>query len=81
MTIPDRDLYTAAALLIREHGEEAHSIATNRAEELKAQGDEAACGVHANLCGRQNSSGSRASVIASTMSAISPGAAGSPEVS
>ena len=39
--IPDRDLYTAAAMLIREHGEEAHSIATNRAEELKAQGDEA----------------------------------------
>ena len=34
-TIPDRDLY-AAAMLIRKHGEEAHSIATNRAEELKA---------------------------------------------
>ena len=39
--IPDRDLYTAAAMLIREHGVEAHNIATNRAEELKAQGDEA----------------------------------------
>ena len=38
--IPDRDLYAAAAMLIREHGEEAHSIATNRAEELKAAGDE-----------------------------------------
>ena len=41
MTISDRDLYAAAAMLIREHGEEAHSIATNRAEELKATGDEA----------------------------------------
>ena len=40
MTIPDRDLYTAAALLIREHGEEARSLATNRADELRAQGDE-----------------------------------------
>ena len=39
--ILDRDLYAAAAMLIREHGEEAHSIATNRAEELQAQGDEA----------------------------------------
>ena len=39
--IPDRDLYAAAAMLIREHGEEAQSIATNRAEELKAAGDEA----------------------------------------
>ena len=38
--VPDRDLYAAAAMLIREHGEEAHSIATNRAEELKAAGDE-----------------------------------------
>ena len=41
MTIPDRDLYAAAAMLIREHGEEAHSIATNRADELKTAGDEA----------------------------------------
>ena len=41
MAIPDRDLYTAAALLIREHGSEAHSIARNRAEELNATGDEA----------------------------------------
>ena len=39
--IPDRELYAAAAMLIRKHGEEAHSIAANRAEELKAQGDEA----------------------------------------
>ncbi len=36
-----RDIYASAALLIREHGSEAHSIATNRAEELKAAGDEA----------------------------------------
>ena len=39
--IPDRDIYASASLLIREHGEEAHSIARNRAEELKAAGDEA----------------------------------------
>ena len=39
--IPDRDLYAAAALLIRKHGSEAHSIARNRAEKLKAAGDEA----------------------------------------
>ena len=39
--ISDRDIYASAALLIREHGSEAHSIATNRAEELKAAGDEA----------------------------------------
>ena len=38
--IPDRDLYAAAAMLIREHGSEAQSIARNRAEELKAVGDE-----------------------------------------
>ena len=41
MTVSDSDIYAAAALLIREHGEEAHSIARNRAEELKAAGDEA----------------------------------------
>ena len=41
MTVSGRDIYAAAAtLLIREHGSEAHSIATNRAEELKAAGDE-----------------------------------------
>ena len=28
-------------MLMREYGEEAHSIARNRAEELKAAGDEA----------------------------------------
>ncbi len=39
--VPDRDLYTAAALLIREHEEKTHSIAENRAAELKAAGDEA----------------------------------------
>ncbi len=39
--ISNRDLYAAAALLIREHGEDARSIARNRAEELKAAGDEA----------------------------------------
>ena len=37
--ISNRDLYAAAALLIREHGEEARSIASNRAEEPR--GDEA----------------------------------------
>ena len=31
----------AGAVLIRLHGSEAHSTATNRAEEFKAQGDEA----------------------------------------
>ena len=41
MTIPGRDLYTAAAMLIRAYGEEAHSIARNRAEELKVAGAEA----------------------------------------
>ncbi len=39
--VSGRDIYTAAALLIRKHGEEAQSIARNRAEELKAAGDEA----------------------------------------
>ncbi len=39
--IPDRDIYASAAMLIREHGSEAHGIAENRAEELKAAGDEA----------------------------------------
>ena len=39
--ISDRDLYAAAAMLIREHGDEARSIARNRAKELKAAGDEA----------------------------------------
>ena len=39
--IAGRDIYTAAALLIRKHSSEAHSIARNRAEELKATGDEA----------------------------------------
>ncbi len=39
--ISGRDLYTAAALLIREHGSEPHSIARNRAAELRAAGDEA----------------------------------------
>ncbi len=38
--ISDRDLYAAADMLIREHGEEARSIARNRAKELKARGDE-----------------------------------------
>ena len=41
MTVSGRDIYAAAALLIREYGEAAHSIARNRAEELKAAGDEA----------------------------------------
>ncbi len=41
MTVSSRDIYAAVALLIREHGSEAHSIAGNRAEELKAAGDEA----------------------------------------
>ncbi len=47
--IPDRDLYTAASLLIREHGEEAHSIVTNRAEDLKAAGDEAGYAAFARI--------------------------------
>ena len=41
MTISDRDIYTAAAMLIREHGTEAQSIASNRAKELRDDGDEA----------------------------------------
>ncbi len=41
MTVSDSDIYAAAAILIQEYGEEAHSIARNRAEELKAAGDEA----------------------------------------
>ena len=40
MTVSGRDIYASAALLMREHGSEAHSIATNRAEELWVQGDE-----------------------------------------
>ena len=41
MTVSDSNIYAAAAMLIREYGEEAHSIARNRAEELIAAGDEA----------------------------------------
>ena len=41
MAVSDRDIYASASLLIREHGSEAHSIARNRAEELKTVGDEA----------------------------------------
>ena len=43
--ISDRDIYASAALLIRKHGGKAHSIARNRAAELKAAGDEAGCAV------------------------------------
>ena len=41
MTVSGRDIYTAAALLIREHGSRAKSVAENRAAELKVAGDEA----------------------------------------
>ncbi len=37
--ISDRDIYSAAALLIREHGSKAEATAKKRAEELKAKGD------------------------------------------
>ena len=40
-TTSELDIYASANLLIREHGSEAHSIATNRADVLKAAGDEA----------------------------------------
>ncbi len=39
--ISDRDLYAAAAMLIKECGEEALRIAETRAVVLKAAGDEA----------------------------------------
>ncbi len=39
--ISDRDMYSAAALLIRKYGSKAEDIARKRAKELKAQRDEA----------------------------------------
>ena len=53
---------TAAAMLIREHGEEAHSIATNRAEEMKAVWRRGRlCGVLTHRRGRQGDRAARAS--------------------
>jgi hypothetical protein len=37
--IPDRDIWRAANLLIREHGVEAESVAAHRADEMLERGD------------------------------------------
>ena len=49
--ISGRDLYAAAALLIREHGEEARSIARRRANELRAAGNEAGYAAFTRIAG------------------------------
>ncbi len=49
--ISDRDMYSAAALLIRKHGSKAEAIAKNRAKELKAQRDEAGYAAFTRIVG------------------------------
>ena len=38
--IPDRDIWRAANLLIREHGAEAEIVAARRADEMLERGDQ-----------------------------------------
>ena len=43
--IDDKDIWRAATLLIRQHGEEAAAEAVRRADELATQGDNEGCAV------------------------------------